>query len=160
MSFRIHNKGIASGLAVSALVAEYQDQAGATELDSFVDVNSIQAFDVPRITAEVMADETNSARSTVVIEIPSEPVWEETSQSRFEELVEKIALEGELSRVEELEYRNLKALKQRTHPSRSFDEIVADHELHKKVAEAVNSLRTLIEYATSTFPTEAQTNRF
>lgn len=160
MNFRIHNKGIASGLAASALVSASPHQAGATELERFVDVNSIQAFDVPQITTAALADETNSDRSSVVIELPAEPVWEATSQTRFEELVEKIALEGGLSRADELEYRNLKALRQRTHTSRSFDEIVADHELHQKVAEAVNSLRTLIEYATSTFPAEAQTNRF
>lgn len=160
MNFRTHNKGIASGLAVSALLAAYQNQAGATDLDRFVDVDSIQAFDVPLITAELNADETSNDKPTVAVELPSEPVWEEACQSRFEELVERIALEGELGHKDQLEYRKLKDLRQRTHPSRSFDEIVADKELHNKVAEAVNSIKNLIEYATRTFPSEAETNRF
>jgi len=153
MNFRIPNKGIASGLVVSALVAPYQVQAGATELDRFVDANSIQAFDTPRIPTEVEVADTSDDRSSVVIELPAEPVWEQSSRLRFEELVEKIALDGELSTGDQLEYRKLKNLRQQTHPSRSFDEIVADHELHKKVAEAVKSIKTLIEYATRTFPT-------
>lgn len=160
MKFRIQNRGIASGLAATALFAAHQDQTGATELDSIVGADSIQAFDFHRITPEVEANETYEVGSTVVVQVPSEPVWEETSQLRFEELVEKFALEGKLNRKEDSEYRKLKALRHRTHPSRSFDEIVADHELHKKVTEAVNSLKTLIEYATSTFPPEVKTNRF
>lgn len=160
MKFRIQNKGVASGLAASALFAAHQDQTGATELDSFVNADSIQAFDFHRTTLEVETEKTCEDGATVVVEIPSEPVWEKISQLRFEELVEKFALEGKLNRKDDSEYKKLKALRHRTHPSRSFDEIVADHELHKKVAEAVNSLKTLIEYATSTFPSEAKTNRF
>ena len=153
MSFRIPNKGIASGLAVSALVAAYQDEARSTELDRFVDANSIQAFDIPRIPTEAGVANTSDERSSVFIPPPSESEWEESSQLRFEELVEKIALDGELSPGDQLEYRKLKGLRQQTHPSRSFDEIVADHELHKKVSEAVHSLKILIDYATRTFPT-------
>lgn len=160
MKFRIQNRGIASGLAVSALFTAHQDQTGATELDRFVDVDSIQAFDLHRITPKVETEESREDGATVVVEIPTEPVWEEASQMRFEELVEKYALEGKLNRKDDSEYRKLNVLRHRTHPSRSFDEIVADRELHKKVTEAVNSLKTLIEYATSTFPTKAKTNRF
>lgn len=159
MSVRIHNKCIASGLAVSAFVAAHQDEARATELDRFVNADSIQAFDIPRIPTEAGVANTSDERSSVVIRPPAESVWEESSQLRFEELVDKIALGGALSPGDQLEYRKLKNLRQQTHPSRSFDQIVADHELHKKVAEAVSSLKVLIEYATSSFPTEAQTSR-
>lgn len=160
MNFTISNKGIASGLAVSALVAACPDQAGSTELDSFVDANSIQALDVSWIIPEVVDDEISSNTSSIVVDLPHEPVWDEASQLRFEELVEMIALDEDLSEKDQIEYRKLKDLRNRTHPSRSFDEIVADQELHKKVAEAVNSIKTLIEYATKTFPSEAKTNRF
>ena len=159
MKFRIQNRGVASGLAASALLAAHQNQTGSAELQRFVDANGIQAFDFHRITANPPSDETDEDVSTFVVVLPHEPDWDETSQSRFEELVEKIALEVELNPEDHLEYRALKALRQRTHSSRSYDEIVADHELHKKVTEAVNSLKILIEYATSTFPSEAQTNR-
>jgi hypothetical protein len=159
MRFKIQDFGIASGLAASALLVSSQNQTEITELEKVVGSDSIQAFDQLLMVSDQEAEVEDENPPTVVINIPAEPEWDEVSMSRFSELAGKFAIQGHLNEAENDEYANLKTLRRRTHLSRSYDEIVADQELHKRVSDAIKSLKTLVEYATATYPSETQENR-
>lgn len=150
---------ITSSIAATAFLAGPQDLANAaTDVDNRVEVSIIQSPEIEPV--QLFAEIEDESTSTRFISIPAEPEWDETSQGRFEELVEALAVHGQLSRTEEREFRSLKALRRKTHPSRTYEDIVADQELHEKVATAIEGLRNLINYATATsFPASSYKNR-
>jgi hypothetical protein len=159
MKFKTKDFGIASGIAASAFLASHHNQTGIQEFEKIVGLECIQTLDQKLIVSDLETEAEDEIHTTHLVEIPHEPEWDEVSMSRFSELAGKFAVQGHLDKSENIEYKRLKALRRRTHTYRSYDEIVADHELHKRVSEAIKSLNTLIEYATATYPPEAKENR-
>ena len=156
MKFKPKDFGIASGLAASALLVSHHNQTGKTYLEKVVESDSVQAFNHRSNFADVEAEVEDASSAVHIVAIPHQPEWGDSSASRFSELAGKFAIQGHLDDSDRNEYAKLKTLRRRTHSSRSYDEIVADHELHKRVSEAIKSLRTLVDYATTTYPTATQ----
>lgn len=156
MKFRSKDFGIASGIAASALFVSHHNQTGKADLESVVESDGVQAFDDRLIFADLEAKVEDANSAVHIVAIPHQPEWDKSSASRFSELAGQFAVQGQLTESESKEYANLKSLRRRTNLSRSYDEIVADHELHIRVAEAIKSLRTLVDYATTTYPAATQ----
>jgi len=159
MKLTSKDMGIASGLAASALLAADCQQPEKVGFDSFVESSNVQSFTQPLILSAIGVDVENNDHSAVTISIPAEQEWNESAKSRFIELAGNFAIGGRLDVREEEEYEMLKDLRRTSRPSRSYEEIVADLELHRKVTEAINSLKSLVEYTTTTYPAETRENR-
>lgn len=158
MKFKTKELGIASGLAASALLVSSHNDTEKADLIPVNGSNSVQAFG-ERMMVPGQIETEDGGHQVLTIKIPSELEWNEASTAQFSHLAGKLAIQGKLSESENQEYAELKTLRRRTHPSRSYDEIVADQELHRKVSEAINSLKTLVEYAVTTYPSAIRENR-
>lgn len=159
MKFKTKDFGIVSGLAVSALLVSHHNETGKADMESVVESDGVQAFDSRLIFADIETEIEDASSAVHTVPIPHHPEWDQSSASRFSELAGQFAIQGQLNESDSKEYANLKSLRQRTNPSRSFDEIVADRELHVRITEAIKSLRTLVEYATTTYPAATQETR-
>lgn len=159
MKFKTKDFGIVSGLAASALLVSHHNETGKADIESVVEADGVQAFESRLIFTAVETEIEDASSAFHTVAIPHQPEWDQSSASRFSELAGQFAIQGKLNESDSKEYANLKSLRRRTNPSRSFDEIVADHELHIRVAEAIKSLRTLVDYATTTYPSAAQETR-
>jgi hypothetical protein len=159
MNFRIPNKAVASGLMASAIMATYREEAVSLPSESSVDASEIQVFEEPQVFADPEMDTANERVGGLMVAIAQDPEWDEDSQRRFEELAAMDAFEEDMTVAQRMELANLEALRAMTHPSRTYDEMIADQELHRKVNDVIKSLETFIEHATRSFPAEAKANR-
>ena len=76
--------------------------------------------------------------------------WDDSAKERFNQLSQQFAL-GRLTPIQTTEYENLKILRRRENPSRSFEQIKADIEFHQAVRAAIAGLQQLIDHGTRTF---------
>lgn len=105
-------------------------------------------------SAKLVSAPAQATRQVTEVVIENEAVWDEDSTQRFGELSRKFAL-GRLTPAQTAEYEALKKLRRRANPTRSFEEIRADIELHRAVNAAIAGLQQLIDHGTRVFRAEA-----
>ena len=106
------------------------------------------------VSSPIKLSDTNVEITDQVIQIfPDESEWDANAKLRFGELSRKFALDR-LSKPELTEYENLKIQRRKENPSRTFEQIRSDIELHKAVQAAIAGLQQLIDHGTRIFRAE------
>jgi hypothetical protein len=93
-----------------------------------------------------------TAKSNEIV-FDNDSEWDDSAKERFNQLSRQFAL-GCLTPVQTTEYENLKILRRRENPSRSFEQIKSDIEFHQAVRAAMAGLQQLIDHGTRTFRAE------
>lgn len=137
----------ASGVSLAAVQASTIHETGNQTL---IEVESKAVVSAP---IKFLATPADSTRQDHVIVLENETEWDGTSLDRFNELSRKFAL-ARLTAAQATEYENLKTLRRRENPSRTFAQIKADIELHQAVHAAIAGLQQLIDHGTRTFRAE------
>jgi hypothetical protein len=88
------------------------------------------------------------------IALEEEAEWSDAAQVKFRELARAHAL-GNMTEKQAVEFERFKELRRRATPSRTFEQIHADIELHSAVNAAIAGLQQLIDHGTRVFRTEA-----
>ncbi len=88
------------------------------------------------------------------IAIEEEAEWSDAAQAKFRELARAHAL-GNMTGKQAAEFESIKELRRRATPSRTFEQIRADIELHAAVNAAIAGLQQLIDHGTRVFKAEA-----
>jgi hypothetical protein len=140
-------KVAATGATLAAAQGSFVHETGSqifTEIESKAVVSSPVKLSTAPIAATTQANE-------IVFDNDSD--WDDSAKERFNELSRKFAL-GRLTETQAAEYENLKLLRRRDNPSRTFEQIKADIEFHQAVRAAIAGLQQLIDHGTRTFRAE------
>lgn len=140
-------KVAATGATLAAAQSSFMHQTGShmiAEVESKAVVSSPVKFSTAPIAATAQANE---------IVFANDAEWDDSAKERFNELSRKFA-QGHLTQAQAAEYENLKILRRRENPARTFEQIKADIEFHQAVRAAIAGLQQLIDHGTRTFRAE------
>ncbi len=140
-------KVAATGATLAVAQASLMHEMGNQILDE-VESQAVVSSPVKFSSAPVEATTQTNA-----IVFDSDTDWDDSAKERFNDLSRKFAL-GRLTQAQAKEYQNLKILRRRENPSRSFEQIKSDIELHRAVQAAIAGLQQLIDHGTRTFRAE------
>ena len=146
----IRNKAFSAAATGASLAvaqaATIQESGGGKSLIDFKAVVS------PSTMTAVPPAKTTPRVHRIAIEEEAE--WSDAAQAKFRELARAHAL-GNMTGKQAAEFESIKELRRRATPSRTFEQIRADIELHAAVNAAIAGLQQLIDHGTRVFKAEA-----
>lgn len=142
-AFKVAATGATLAAAQGSLLYETGSHTFA-EVESKAVVSSPVKLSIAPMAATAQANE---------IVFDNDAEWDDSAKERFNQLSRQFAL-GRLTPAQTTEYENLKILRRRENPSRSFEQIKADIEFHQAVRAAIAGLQQLIDHGTRTFRAE------
>jgi hypothetical protein len=146
----IRSKAFKVAATGATLVAAQGSLMHETGSHTFAEVESKAVVSSPAKLSTAPIEATAQANEIV---FDTDAEWDGSAKERFNDLSRKFAL-GRLTPAQTTEYENLKILRRRENPSRSFEQIKADIEFHQAVRAAIAGLQQLIDHGTRTFRAE------